>query len=78
VLFLTKAIEIAQSVDSDAVRDAMNRIDILTFFGRLKIDPRTRLQIGHKMVVIQRQGGKKVIVWPPEAAEKSPYYPALL
>ena len=36
----------------------------------------TGLQIGHKMIVVQWQNGKKVIVWPPEAATGELIYPA--
>ena len=53
----------------------MNKLDFMTFFGRWKIDPETGKQIGHEMIIMQWQGGKKVIVWPPEAANAKPYYP---
>ncbi|MEB3817085.1 MAG: amino acid ABC transporter substrate-binding protein [Desulfurococcales archaeon] len=72
ILFLVKAIEKAGTLNNDAVRQAMNTLDIMTFFGRLKIDPKTGLQIGHKMIVVQWQNGKQVIVWPPEAAQAQP------
>ncbi|MEB2836019.1 MAG: amino acid ABC transporter substrate-binding protein [Desulfurococcales archaeon] len=72
VLFLVKAIESAGTLDNAKVRQAMNNIDIMTFFGRLKIDPKTGLQIGHKMVVAQWQNGKRVVVWPPEVAQAKP------
>jgi branched-chain amino acid transport system substrate-binding protein len=72
---LVKAIEIAQSLDQKAVREAMNKMDILTFFGRLKIDPTTGKQIGHEMFATQWQGGKLKIIWPPEVATSKPVYP---
>jgi branched-chain amino acid transport system substrate-binding protein len=72
ILFLVKAVEKAGTLDNDAVRQAMNTLDIMTFFGRLKIDPKTGLQIGHEMLVVQWQNGKRVIVYPPEVAEASP------
>ncbi|MDK2372345.1 MAG: amino acid ABC transporter substrate-binding protein [Candidatus Korarchaeota archaeon] len=76
ILHLAKAIEVAGSLDSDAVRAAFNKVDIMTFFGRLKIDPATGLQVGHQMVVVQWQAGEKKIVYPPEAAQAGPIYPA--
>ncbi len=76
VLFLVKAIEDAGSIDTDAVREAMNHINMMTFFGVSKIDPETGLQIGHQMIVVQWQNGEKKIVWPPEAAQTEPIYPA--
>jgi len=75
LLVIAKAIEVAQSLDQDEVRRALSEMDIMTFFGRYKIDPETGLQIGHEMVVGQWQGGRKVIVWPEEAAITEPIYP---
>ncbi|MEM3831735.1 MAG: amino acid ABC transporter substrate-binding protein [Sulfolobales archaeon] len=75
LILLIKAIESAQSLDQDAVREAFNRMDIMTFFGRFKIDPATGYQIGHSMVLGQWQNGKKVIIWPLEAATSKYYYP---
>ncbi len=76
VLFIAKAIEEAQSLDPDRIRDAMNKIRIYTFFGKLQIDPETGLQIGHEMVVAQWQNGKRVVVWPEVVAEAAPVYPS--
>ncbi len=75
ILFLAKAIERAGSLDSDAVRQAFNGLKIMTFFGPLWIDPETGKQVGHPMVLIQWQNGKRVIIWPPEAATAEPIYP---
>ncbi len=75
ILFLVKAIEKAGSLDPDAVRQAMNDLALYTFYGKIKIDPETGLQIGHEMIVGQWQNGVKVIIWPPEAAEAEPLYP---
>jgi len=76
ILYLVKAIEAANSLDSTAVRNAFNNLDIMTFFGELKIDPATGLQVNHQMIVVQWQNGVKKIVWPKEAAEANPIYPA--
>ncbi len=70
-----RAVEVANSVDSDKVRAAFNKLHLMTFFGDLKIDPTTGLQTAHSMVTVQWQGGKKVIVWPPSAATGKLYYP---
>jgi len=75
VILLVKAIETAQSLDQKAVREAFNKLDIVTFFGRFKIDPETGFQIGHRMVLGQWQDGVKVIIWPFEAATGKYYYP---
>ena len=76
IFFAVKAIEKAGSLDSDAIRAAANQVDIMTCFGRIRIDPQTGLQIAHQMVVIQWQNGEKKIIYPPEAAEAEPIYPA--
>jgi len=75
ILYLVKAIEKAGSLDSDAVRKAFNDLKLMTFFGPLWIDPATGKQVGHSIVLIQWQNGKKEIVWPPEAATADPVYP---
>lgn len=75
LLILARAIEKAQSLDSDTIRKVLNDMHIMTAFGIFKIDPATGLQIGLKMPVVQIQGGKKVVVWPPDVATGKPYYP---
>jgi len=72
-----KAIDAANSLDPKVVRKAMNKLDFMMFFGRWKIDPETGMQIGHKMVVLQWQGKKLQIVWPPAAQTSKPFYPML-
>jgi branched-chain amino acid transport system substrate-binding protein len=75
IILLVKAIEVAQSLDQKAVREAFSKLDVVTFFGRFKIDPETGFQIGHQSVIGQWQGGRKVIIWPPDIATGKPYYP---
>ena len=76
ILAYVMAIEAAGSLNQDAVRSAFNRLHFMTFFGEFKIDPGTGLQIGHKMIAVQWQNGKKVIIAPNEAATGSFIYPA--
>jgi branched-chain amino acid transport system substrate-binding protein len=58
--------------DSDKVREAFNDLHIMTFFGPLKIDPQTGMQIGHPMLIMQWQNGKQVIIYPKEYAQAEP------
>jgi branched-chain amino acid transport system substrate-binding protein len=82
-LILQKAIEDADSIDTMAVKEALNEMDMTTFYGRVKFetDPDAHgLQIGHDMVYIQWQeddagGLAKQVVWPPEGATADPLYP---
>ena len=74
-LVLQKAIEDAGTLDTKAVKAALERMDIMTFYGRVKFETGKFYgrQIGHEMVYLQwqKKGGKleKVLVWPPEARE---------
>jgi ABC-type branched-subunit amino acid transport system substrate-binding protein len=82
-LILQKAIMDAGSYDPDAVKQALNAMDILTFYGRIKFDTTPEahgLQIGHSMVYIQWQKDDagnlvKQVVWPPEGATAETIYP---
>jgi branched-chain amino acid transport system substrate-binding protein len=75
VLSYAKAIEKAQSLDPEKVREAMNDLEFMCLYGVWKIDPETGKQVGHEMVIIQWQGGEKKIIWPKEAANSDPCYP---
>ncbi len=75
VLSYAYAIEKAQSLEPEKVREAMNNIEFMSLYGVWKIDPETGKQIGHDMVIIQWQGGTKKIIWPEAAANSDPYYP---
>jgi branched-chain amino acid transport system substrate-binding protein len=71
---LTEAVKRAGSLDREHVRDAILKLEFNTVFGAFKVDP-DGLQIGHRMVTIQWQDGKRVIVWPPELAPDKPRFP---
>lgn len=74
-LVLQWGIENAGSLDTDKVRAALNKMDIMTFYGRSMIDPATGIQVGHGMVAAQWQAGKKVVVGPPDLAVEEIVYP---
>jgi len=82
-LILQKAIIDADSVDPEAVKTALNAMDLMTFFGETKFDTSEEahgLQIAHKMVVAQWQkddAGELVreIVAPADVATADPLYP---
>jgi branched-chain amino acid transport system substrate-binding protein len=71
---LMEAIRRAGSLDSEKVRDTILKLDLNTVFGAFKVDP-DGFQIAHKMVIVQWQDGKKVIVWPEELAPGKPRFP---
>lgn len=59
--------------DDDLLSAAVDA-DFTTFYGRFKIDEAGR-QIGRSVALVQRQNGRKVVVWPPELAEGELQYP---
>jgi ABC-type branched-subunit amino acid transport system substrate-binding protein len=74
-LTLQKALEDAGSMDPDKVKAALDKMDFMSFYGRIKFstDAKTHgKQIAHEMVYVQWQKGADgklatQIVWPPEA-----------
>jgi branched-chain amino acid transport system substrate-binding protein len=82
-LILQKAIMDAGSYDPAAVKAALDAMDILTFYGRVKFDTSAEahgLQIGHSMIYIQWQRDDannlmKQVVWPLEGATADTIYP---
>ena len=56
--------------DDAALRAAAARLQLRTLFGSFRIDPRSGLQVGHEVLVVQWQEGARRVVWPPERAER--------
>jgi len=69
------AIARAGSTEREAVRDALARLDVVTFFGLLKFDARG-INVFKPMVVNQIQGGRLVTIYPYRLADGKPVYPA--
>jgi len=74
VLAYVLAMQNAKSIDPTKVRTALGKLWFMSFYGAWGVDE-TGKQIGHSMVDMQWQGGKRVIVWPPDAATGEIYYP---
>ncbi len=80
-LVLQKAIEDAGCIDSEKVRKALEKMDLMTFYGRIKFDTGEYYgrQMGHEMVYLQwqKKNGKlvKEVVWPLEAKSSDLIYP---
>jgi ABC-type branched-subunit amino acid transport system substrate-binding protein len=80
---LQKAIIDADSTDPEAIKNAMDAMDILTAYGHIKFDTSEEahgLQIGHSMIYIQWQKDDagnlmKQVVWPLEGKTADPLYP---
>lgn len=82
-LVLQKAIIDADSVETEAVKAALNAMNLMTFFGHTQFDKSEEahgLQIAHKMVVAQWQLNdagelERVIIAPADVATAEPLYP---
>jgi branched-chain amino acid transport system substrate-binding protein len=82
-MILEKAIVDADSVDPEAVKAALNAMNVMTFFGGTKFDTSEEahgLQLAHAMVVAQWQMNdagelERVIVAPADVATADPLYP---
>jgi branched-chain amino acid transport system substrate-binding protein len=82
-LVLQKAIMDADSVDPEAVKAALNAMNLFTFYGGIQFDTTEEahgMQIGHKMVVAQWQKNdagefERVIIAPADVATADPLYP---
>jgi branched-chain amino acid transport system substrate-binding protein len=81
-LLLQKAIEEAGTLDTQAVKSALDNLNLMTFFGHIQFDTSAEahgLQIGHQMVYIQwlDENGTlvKQVVWPAEGATAETLYP---
>ena len=71
---LVEAIRRAGSLNSEKLRDAILKMSHNTVYGEFQVDW-DGVQIGHKMLLVQLQDGKRVIVWPEELAPNKPRFP---
>ena len=71
-LVAARCVEEAGSLEAGALREAASTLDFTTFYGRFRIDPDTGRQVGRSVVIVQWQGGRKAVLWPPEVREAGP------
>ena len=62
------------SLNDAELRGSAGALNVSTFYGRFRIDETGR-QVGRSVSLVQRQDGRKVIVWPPEQAQSPVRYP---
>jgi branched-chain amino acid transport system substrate-binding protein len=63
-LVLTECIRQAASLDDEKLRSTASDLDCNTFYGRFRIDSRTGIQTGHRVLLIRWQGGYKAVLPP--------------
>jgi branched-chain amino acid transport system substrate-binding protein len=73
-LIYAEAVKKAGTLDADKVRDQLLKMEIKTAFGDYKVEP-DGFQVAHKMVMLQWQDGKRVVVWPDDLASGKLRYP---
>jgi len=74
-VIIEKCVEAAGTLDGRALKETARGLDLLTFYGRFKTDPKGS-QTGHEMVTVQWQGGEKVVIYPETASSGRLVYPA--
>jgi branched-chain amino acid transport system substrate-binding protein len=75
-LIAQRCVEIAGTLDDDALLQVAHDLALTTFYGDFRLDPATHRQVGHDLVVVQWQRGQRRIVWPPAVAEAAPEIPS--
>jgi branched-chain amino acid transport system substrate-binding protein len=73
-LAFVKAIQAADSTDPAKVRDAIAKLDFMSFYGQIKFDERG-INVTKPMAVEQWQNGKRVTVFPSDVAEAKALWP---
>ena len=65
---LQQAVEKTGSLDQTKLRDTIATMHADTVTGSFRLDSNGR-QVGYKSYLMQWQGGKAKLVWPPKVAE---------
>jgi branched-chain amino acid transport system substrate-binding protein len=73
-LIYAESVKRAKSLDADLVRAELLKLKIRTAFGDYAVD-QDGFQTAHKMVMIQWQDGKRVVVWPDDLASGKLRFP---
>src|SRR5438477_11578054 len=61
-LLLAECIRQAASLDDEELRTAASELDCHTLYGRFRIDPRSGMQTGHRVLLVRWKGGHKVVL----------------
>ncbi|MGH2848253.1 MAG: ABC transporter substrate-binding protein [Thermoleophilaceae bacterium] len=64
-----------EGTDDNALLAAARALDCTTMFGRFRLDPETAEQIGHRVLTVQWQDGRREVVWPRERATAALRHP---
>ena len=68
-LIWSECVRITGALDDETLKAEARRLATSTLFGAFRLDPVTGLQVGHQVVAVQWQNGRRLVVWPPDRAE---------
>ena len=73
-MLYAEGVKKAGTLEADKVREALLALKTRTMFGDYQVD-KDGFQVAHKMVLLQWQDGKRVVVWPDDLAGGKPRFP---
>lgn len=59
----------AGGAEDRALLAEARRLATRTLFGEFRLDPLTGVQVGHRVITVQWQEGRRRVVWPPDRSE---------
>jgi len=65
----------AGTADDATLMAAASALECTTMYGRFRLDPRSRQQVGHQVLTVQWQDGARRVIWPPGQAQAALRYP---
>ncbi len=69
-LLCARCLRESGSCEDAAQLAAARQLVCTTLYGTFQLDPRSGLQTGHRVLIVQWQQGQRRVVWPPEQAER--------
>ncbi len=73
-LIAARCVREAGRADDAALLAAARALDCTTLYGRFRLDRHGR-QVGHEVLTVQWQGGRRRVVWPPARAQSALRHP---
>jgi len=74
-LIAARCLREAGTADDAALMAAACALECTTMYGRFRLEPRSRQQVGHQVLTVQWQDGARRVVWPLEQAQAPLRYP---
>ncbi|MEA1972374.1 MAG: hypothetical protein U9N34_03645, partial [Candidatus Cloacimonadota bacterium] len=68
------ALEKCENLDAQEVLENLQNLDVETFYGHIKYN-NIRMNVNHKMAIVQIQDGKMESIWPKDVSQKKIIYP---